>query len=118
VLEGREKLPGPSNTALMHRTDMSAKCVCGIVTGACRFSVHLCSGPHPRTRHAGQCYILVTGLSWAPARLEMHLQPSVQSASHASRGISGLCACIGSDVAADPGLRGKHTSRHARAVGF
>jgi hypothetical protein len=30
VHEGRDKLSGPSNTALMHRTDMSAKYICGL----------------------------------------------------------------------------------------
>jgi hypothetical protein len=77
----------------------------------------VCSGHRPRTRRDGHGYMLVTGSSCAPARLEMHLQPSVQSASHAARVISGLCACTASDLAAYPGLRGKHTSRHARAVG-
>jgi hypothetical protein len=75
----------------------------------------VCSGPHPR--NAGHCYMIVNGPSWAPARLAMHLQPSVQLASHAGRGLSGLCARTASDLAADPSLRGKHTSRHARAVG-
>jgi hypothetical protein len=37
VHEGRDKLPGVSNTALAHCTDIIAKY---IVTGACRFSVH------------------------------------------------------------------------------
>jgi hypothetical protein len=76
----------------------------------------VCSGPHPLTRHAGHCYMLVNGPIWAPARLEMHLQPSVQSA-HASRGLSGLCARSASDSASDQCLRGKHTSAmHARSV--
>jgi hypothetical protein len=38
--EGRDKLPGPSSTALVHRTGMIAKHISGIVTGACCFCVH------------------------------------------------------------------------------
>jgi hypothetical protein len=39
VHEGRDKLPGPSNTALIHRTDMIAKHISGIVTCASCFCV-------------------------------------------------------------------------------
>jgi hypothetical protein len=117
VHEGRHKLPGPSNTALVHRTDMIAKQISGIVTGACCFCVRRVLMPHPRTRHAGYCYMLVAGSIWAPARLEIHIQPSVQLASHAGCGLSGLCACTASDFSSNPGLGGKHASHHARAVG-
>jgi hypothetical protein len=117
VREGRDKLPGPSNTALIHRTEMTAKYICGIVTGACCFSAHRVLRPSSAHSDAGHGYMLVTGSSWAPARLEMHLQPSVQSASHADCGLSGLCARTASELASDPGLRGKHASRHARAAG-
>jgi hypothetical protein len=76
----------------------------------------VCSGQHSLTRQDGHGYMLVIGSNCAPARLGMHSQPLVQSASHAGCELSGLRACTASDLAADPGLRGKHTCRlmHAR----
>jgi hypothetical protein len=44
----------------------------------------------PALGRNGLGYMLVNGPSWGPARLEMHPQPSRQSASHAARGLSGL----------------------------
>jgi hypothetical protein len=58
VHEGRDKLPGPSNTALRHRTDI-AKCISGIVTGACCFFVRRVLRP-PST----QCWPLLYDCEW------------------------------------------------------
>jgi hypothetical protein len=61
VHEGRDKLPGPSNTALIHCTDIIARYISGIVTGACRFSVHRVL--RPPSAHSA-CWPLLHAWEW------------------------------------------------------
>jgi hypothetical protein len=99
--EGRGKLPGPSSTALVHRTGTGAAYVCHTVTGACCFCVrrvlrppsphsacwpllHACGWPKLRAHPAGDALAFIrvfnsTWWSWAErASCILRLRSSVR----------------------------------------
>jgi hypothetical protein len=103
--EGRDKLPGPSSTALVHRTSNG----CGIRRphghGRLLLLCATCAqATVPALGRAGHGHVLVIGSCCAPARLEMHWQSSIQSKVHASGVQTRLRARPGSDLASDPCL--------------